>query len=158
MRNPEAEQIVRSYAAAEDGYQKALKALILRFGAAKSVFSHLVHKMTGKETISFSQEGFSKYRDLFLLPLQHMLELGCTTISQFAATLALERFDKQLRDKWTKTYKSIGEVPSLEDITTFLEPLEHNLQSLTLDENPNFSRSSARKPSSATQRVGPTTC
>jgi len=99
MKSPEAQQIVRSYSASEDGYHQALRALILRFGAAKKVFLHLVHKMTGQGTIGFSQEGFSHFRDAFILPLQQMRTLGCTTISQFAASLALERFDKQLRDE-----------------------------------------------------------
>jgi len=112
--------------------------------------------MTGKDTIIFSQEGFSKYRDLFVLPLQLMVELGCTTISQFAATLALERFDKSLRDEWTKTFKSINEVPSLEDITSFLEPLEHNLLSLTLDDQTTTLHSSNRRSSSFGPRANST--
>jgi len=158
MKNPEAEQIVRSYAAAEDGYQQPLKTLILRFGAAKKVFTHLVHKMTSKDTISFNQEGFGRYRNQFVLPLQHIMELGCTTISQFAASLALERFDKPLRDEWAKNYKTVDEVLFLEDLTIFLELLEHNLQSLMLDDQPSISHSSTRKTFAAGPRVNSSAC
>jgi len=134
MKTTEAKQIVKSYAAVDDGYIRALKALIQRFGSAKKVFPHLVHKMTSKEPINLTQEGFSRYRDKYILPLQSMQELGCTSISQFAASLALENFSQSLRDEWTKFYKTVSEVPLLEDITEFLEPLENNLQSLTLDD------------------------
>ena len=81
MKSPEAEQIVKSHATAEDGYRKALKALVMRYGSAKKVFPHLVHKMTSKETISFSQQGFARYREKYILPLQAMQELKCVNIS-----------------------------------------------------------------------------
>jgi len=65
MKSSEAEQIVRSYAAAEDGYAQALRALIQRFESAKKVFPHLVHKMTAKEPINLTQEDFSRYQDKY---------------------------------------------------------------------------------------------
>jgi len=157
MKSSEAQQIVRSYSSSEDGYQQALRALILKFGAAKKVFPHLVHKMTGQGTIGFSQEGFSRFRDSFILPLQHMLELGCNTILQFVASLALERFEKTLRDEWTNTYKYIDEVPTLEDICNFLEPLEHNIQSLSLDVRPSTNHSSGSHHSSGRRFTTPST-
>jgi len=157
MKSTEADHIVRSYAAAEDGYQQALKALIMRFGAAK-VFLHLVHKMTTKETITFSQEGFAKFRDQYVIPLQPMQELGCTSVSQFAACLALENLDQSLRDEWTKTYKSIDEVPSLEDLAMFLEPLEQNIQSLSLNDQPSVTHTTSRKSFSAGPRLSSSTC
>jgi len=92
MKSSEAEQIVRSYAAAEDGYLKVLRALIQRYGSAKKVFPHLVHKITAKEPISITQERFSRYRNKYILPLQSMQELGCTDISQFAASLDLGKY------------------------------------------------------------------
>jgi len=62
--------------------------------------------MTVRENISFNQEGFSRFRDKYTLPLQAMQELKCINISQFAAALALENFDQHLRDEWTKFYKT----------------------------------------------------
>jgi len=133
MKTPEAQQIVKSYSASEEGYQQALKALICRYGAAKKVFPHLVHKMTSPNNIT-------------------MKDLRCVTISQFAASLALERFDKPLRDEWTKTYKGVEDVPSLEDLQDFLEPLEHNIQSLSIEDKPLSTPHTARQPLSSDSR------
>jgi len=158
MKSSEAEQIVKSYAAAEDDYFKALKALIQRFGSTKKVFSHLVHKMTTKETINFSQEGFACYQDKYLLPLQSMQELGCVNISQFAASLALENFDHHLRNVLTKHYKTMSEVHSLADLTAFLEPLENNIQALTLDDRCFAHSSSSRRTPSAPSKATSSVC
>jgi len=87
MKTTEAEQIVKSHATAEGGYKKAFKALFQRFGSAKKVYPHLVHRMTAKESISFSKQGFVRFRENYLLTIQSMRELGCEDIAQFAASL-----------------------------------------------------------------------
>ncbi len=131
MQGSEAEQIVKSHATSEKGYTNALKALRGRYGSAKKVFPHLVGKMMTQEKIRFSQDGFAKLRRNYTLPLQSMKELGCTDATQIAAALALSQFDDSLRDEWTKFYKTSNEVPTLEEIETFVEPLESNMQALT---------------------------
>jgi len=158
MRDIEAEQIVRSYSTSKDGYQEALRALSLRYGATKKVFPHLVRKMTSKAAITFTQEGFVKFREQYLRPLQSMEELECTSISQFAACLALENLDHRLREEWTKSYKSSSEVPTLKDLAMFLEPLENNLQALSLTESHPSQHVTSRRPSAPNSRPFNSNC
>ncbi len=87
-----------------------------------------------------------------------MQELKCVDISQFAASLALENFDNNLREEWTKFYKTVSDIPSLADITAFLEPLENNIQSLTLDNRPFAQSSSSRKAPSVASKISSTVC
>ena len=131
MQGSEAEQIVKSHATSEKGYSNALRALRSRYGSAKKVFPHLVRKMVTQDKIHFNQDGFAKLRQNYTLPLQAMKELGCTDASQIAAALALSQFDDNLREEWTKFFKTSSAVPTLEDIEAFVEPLESNLQALT---------------------------
>jgi len=77
-----------------------------------------------------------------------MRELGCEDIAQFAASLALENFDTHLRDELTKHFKDSSHVPTIDDITEFLEPLESNLQSLNLDGRPSSQNTPSKRPSS----------
>lgn len=157
MTGGEAEQIVKSHAASEDGYTKALKALKNRYGSAKMVFPHLVNKVTMAERVTFNQSGFATFRQNFLLPLQQIRELGCTDISQMIAALALSRFDDVLQDEWTKHYKTATEVPTLEDLEAFIEPLESNLRFLTQGVSI-VSVASAKKPTSRTAKIYSSEC
>jgi len=158
VKSSEAERMVRLYAATEDGYNKALKALTQKFGSAKKVFPQQVHGITSRETTNLTQEGFSRYRDKYVLPLQTMSELGCTSISQFAASLALNNFDHNLRDEWTKHYKTANEIPSLDNTTKFLEPLENNIQFLTLYDQSLSASSSNKRHQTAGPKVSSSMC
>ena len=72
MVNSEAAQIVKSYSMSKDGCDRALKALERRYGTPKKIDPHLVKKMTSCQQIQFSQEGFTQFREKFVLPLQAM--------------------------------------------------------------------------------------
>ncbi len=65
-----------------------------------------------------------------------------------AAALTLSRFDSNLREEWTKHFKTSTELPTPEDIEEFLEPLENNLQSLFLGGRPSSKNTPSRRPAS----------
>ena len=132
MKHSEAERIVKSHATSMDGYQKALKALENKFGSAKKVYPHLINKMALAETTSLTVQGLAQFRENFVLTCEAAEELGCTHIRQFAAAMGIATFDSPLRAEWTKFFKDATDVPTIDDLVNFLDPLESNMDTLDL--------------------------
>ncbi len=131
MNNQEAERIVRLHSFSDDGYAKAMEALIDKYGCAMKVFPHLVKKTIHREPIDFSEEGFARLRERVLIPYQAMEECGCATLSQYLTTLVCEDFTPRLQDEWTKHLATKKEVPNLKDLFEYTKPLEHTISSIS---------------------------
>ena len=136
-----ARQVVLLHSQGEGDYAKAVKAL--------------TNKVC--ETVDFSKDGFTKLRQRFLLPYQAMKEMKLATISQYLAALAFEDFTPRMREEWTKHIASMSDLPTLEDLFAFTEPLEYKMarveaSSVNFTDKPSTSRKSSSTRSNITSK------
>ena len=83
MRDDEAKQVVLLHSQGEDGYDRAIQALISKYGSPTIVYPHHVWRTTVKELLDFNREGFTKLRQRILLPYEAMKDLKAATLSQY---------------------------------------------------------------------------
>jgi len=104
MQNPGSQQIVQLYSYAEDGYDQAMEALTTKYGFDCKVFPILVRKTLKNSSINFTEEGFQRLHQRFLISFQAMKDCGCDTLSHYLA----------------------------DDLFKYIKPLEHTLSSMTI--------------------------
>ncbi len=154
MKDEDARQVVLLHSQGEGGYTKAVD--INNYGSPTIVFPHHVRRTMVRETVDFSKDGFTNLRHLFLLPYQAMKEMKLATLSQYlAALLAFEDFTPRMREEWTKHIASMSDLPTLEDLFAFTEPLEYKMVARVEASSVNFTDkpSTSRKSSSTCSNV-----
>ena len=127
MKDEEAYQVVFLHSQGEGGYEKAIQALVNNYGSPSIVYPHHVRRTTVRQSIDFTRDGLTKLRQRFLLPYQAMKDMKAATLSQYLMALAFEDFNPRMREEWTKHIASMAELPTLENLFAFTEPLEYKM-------------------------------
>ncbi len=127
MKSDEAKDIVLVHSQGEDGYDNAIKALVNNYGSPKIIYPHHIRSLIAREKYTYDRESLRRMRQRFLLNYEAMKTIKAATLSQFLAALAFEDFDTRLKDEWTKHTASIKDLPTLEQMFEFFEPLEYNM-------------------------------
>ncbi len=147
MKDENARQVVLLHSQGDDGYTKAIEALVNNFGSPSIIFPHHVRRTTARESIDFSKDGFTKLRQRFLLPYQAMKEMKVATLSQYLTALAYEDFTPRMKEEWTKHIADKSELPTLEDLFAYTEPLEYKMANIHIASSSTTEKSFApRKP------------
>ena len=149
MRDDEAKQVVLVHSQGEDGYNRAIQALINNHLSPTIVYPYHVRRTTVKEPLDFNREGFTKLRQRILLPYEAMKELKAATLSQYLVALAFEDFTPRMREEWTKHIASMSDLPTVEDLFAFTEPLEYKMAKIESSTSSPSSLLSIEKPHSA---------
>ena len=121
------------------------------------MFPHHVRRTIVRETVDFSKDGFTKLCQRFLLPYQAIKEMKLATLSQYLAALAFEDSTPRMREEWTKHIASMSDLPTLEDLFAFTEPLEYKMarveaSSVNFTDKPSTSRKSSSTCSNITSK------
>ncbi len=127
MKDEDARQVVLLHSQGEGSYVKEVETLINNYGSPAIVFRHHVRRTIVRKTVDFSKDGFTKLHQRFLLPYQAMKEMKLATLSQYLAALAFEDSTPRMREEWTKHIASMSDLPTLEDLFAFTEPLEYKM-------------------------------
>jgi len=127
MKDEDARRIVEAYSNSSDCYREAMEALEEKFGSPIRIFPMLVRKMVESRPMDYSEEGLALFRTQYLNTFKDIQELGCDSLSQFAAALACDNFSPRLLEEWTKHTAMFEKVPDLEDMRAYTRPLEHRL-------------------------------
>ncbi len=96
MKDENAKQIVLVHSQGEDGYDKAVKALVNTYGSATIVYPHHVRSFVQRESYTYDGESLRKIRQRFGLHYEAMKSLKAATLTHFLAALAFEDFDQKL--------------------------------------------------------------
>ncbi len=144
MSTEEAKETVLVHSQGEDGYSKAVQALINSYGSATIVYPHIVREFDHKETYSFDRDSFRRMRQRYLLNFESMKALKGDKLSQFLAAHMYEHFDSKVQEEWTRHYATKTTLPTLEEMFDFFEPLEYSLA--RVEPSPNYF---SKKPSSS---------
>ena len=67
MKSEDAKDTVLVHSQGEDGYDKAVEALINNYGSAMIVYPHYVRNLTTRETYTYDRESLQRMRQQFLL-------------------------------------------------------------------------------------------
>ncbi len=95
----EAKKTVRIHAKGDDGYDKAVEALIHDYGSPNILYPHHMWELVTDETYTYTRDGIKRRYHLNYLALK---EVKGGTLSQFLAAHAFSNFDDKLREEWTK--------------------------------------------------------
>ncbi len=111
----------------DDGYNKAIEALIRDYGSATILYPHHMRELVTDETYTYSRDGIRQFRERYLLNYQAIKELKGDTLTQFLAAHAYSNFDSKLKEEWTKHNATKTTLATLEDMIEYFGPLEHSM-------------------------------
>ena len=127
MSTEEAKKTVRIHAKGDDGYDKAVEALIRDYGSPNILYPHHMRELVTDETYTYTRDGIKRFREHYHLNYLALKELKGDTLSQFLAAHAFSNFDNKLREEWTKHHAAKSTLPTLEDMLEYFSPLEHSM-------------------------------
>jgi len=76
MKNDEAKAIVQVHSMGNNGYAKAVRALINNYGSPTLVYPHLVMERIQSDLYSYDRDSLRRLRQRYLLTYDAMEELG----------------------------------------------------------------------------------
>ncbi len=127
MLDPALKAQVEQYGRGPDGFRAAREALRIRYGRASVVFPVYVKEMIQKETYSYNQESMLRILDRTKHLAAAMKDIKGDTLSQVMVQLAVFNFNDELSKEWTKYMASKEDIPDLDQLVKFVEPLSHTL-------------------------------
>ena len=118
---------VEQYGRGPDGFNSAMEALRIRYGRATVVFPVYVKEMIQQDCYEYTQDSMLRILDRTKHLEAAMKSIKGNTLSQVMVQLAVMNFNDELNKEWTKFRAGKDDIPDLDQLVKFVEPLSHTL-------------------------------
>ncbi len=109
---------------------EAMKQLESRYGRPSAIYPTLVEELTSREQYDYMQDAMHSIMEKLQI-LSSMKKIKGCSIEQLTVAMIVRDFNEELHKEWVKHIGSKEDLPNVESLLKFIEPLSFNLDKRT---------------------------